>query len=54
MGPVASKASSTRCCNILKMRLGILIETGSEAMEAKIRGEIAIFKLLPVRVDMQL
>jgi hypothetical protein len=31
-----------------------LIEAGSKAAEAKIWGEVAIFKFLPVRVDMRL
>jgi hypothetical protein len=34
--------------------LRILIEAGGEAVEAKIRGKVAILKFLPVRVDMGL
>jgi hypothetical protein len=31
-----------------------LTETGGKAVEAKVRGEVAIFKFLSVRVDMRL
>jgi hypothetical protein len=51
-GRVTFEASGARGCNILKTRLRILIEAGSESVEAKIRGKVAILKFLPVRVDM--
>jgi hypothetical protein len=43
---VALKSPSTRGRNILTASLGILMETGGKAVEAKIRWTVSIVKLL--------